>query len=135
LSSQEQNTNTYPTGTWVYLMNVQRCEDTLDGLYCTVSTNYMYIKQHMIPTSYTEIQLQPTFSNVYIFQCLHYNSTRAQKKIILCHTIAVHNLNHNQSKRSYTPWITALSVYQLYSYSTCLLQHTIFLKHTHNSST
>ena len=60
-------------------MTVQRCEDTLlTGLYCTVSTNYMYIKQHKIPTSYTEIQLLPTFNNVYILQFLHYNSTRAQ---------------------------------------------------------
>jgi hypothetical protein len=61
-------------------MNVQRCEDILDGLYCTVSNNYMYIKQHKIPTSYTEIKLQPAFNNVYIFQFLHYNRTRAPKK-------------------------------------------------------
>ena len=54
------------------------------GLYCTVSTNYMYIKQHYkIPTLYTEIQLPPTFINVYILQFLHYNSTLAQKKFHL----------------------------------------------------
>ena len=135
LSPQEQNTNTYPTWIWVFLMNVQRCEDTVVGLYCKVSTNYTCIKQHKIPTSYTEIQLPPTLNSVYILQFLHYNVTRAQKKIILCHAIAVHNRNHNHSKRSYTPCITALSVHQRYCYGTCLPLHTIFLKHTHNSST
>jgi hypothetical protein len=49
------------------------------GPYCTVSTNYRYIKQHKFPTSHTEIQLQPSFNNVYSLQFLHYNSTRAQK--------------------------------------------------------
>jgi hypothetical protein len=64
-------------------MNVQRCEDNMAGLYCTESTKYRYIKQHKVPTFNTEIQLQPSFNNVYILQFLHYNSTRAQKMDIL----------------------------------------------------
>jgi hypothetical protein len=79
LSHQEQNNNIHPTCTWVFLMNVQWCEENITSLYCTVSTKNTYIKQHKITTSYTEIQLQPSFNNVYILQFLHYNSTRAQK--------------------------------------------------------
>jgi len=56
------------------------------------------------------------------------------KKFILCHTIAFHNLNHSHSTLSYTPSITTQSVHQLYSYSTCLQLHTIFLKHNPNPS-
>ena len=47
------------------------------------------------------------------------------KKFILYPPIAVHNLNHNHSKHSYTSSITTQSVHQLYSYSTCLQLHTI----------
>jgi len=50
-------------------------------------------------------------------------------KFILCHAIAVHNLNHSHSTPSYKPSITTQSVHQLYSYSTYLQLHTIFLKH------
>ena len=61
-------------------MNVQRCEDNMAGLHSALSTNYTYIKQHYkIHTSNTEIQLPPTFINVYILHFLHYNSTLAYK--------------------------------------------------------
>jgi len=50
------------------------------GLHCALSTNYMYIKQHYkIHTSYTKIQLHPSFNKAHILHFPHYNSTLAQK--------------------------------------------------------
>ena len=57
-----------------------------------------------------------------------------QEKFIPCHAIALHNLNHKHSKYLYTPSINAQSVHKAYSYTTCLLQHTISLQHNTNPS-
>jgi hypothetical protein len=82
-------------------MNLQRCEGTMVGLYCTVSTKYMYIKQHKFPLRTQKYNLRLLLLTViscnfctttvhtvhlaisalqqytlYILQFLHYNSTR-----------------------------------------------------------
>jgi hypothetical protein len=130
-----QRTNYRHASNTVLLYSSWMCKDVrtaVDGLYSTDSTNCMFTKRHYkIPSLFTETQEPHTFNNRK--PCNFCNSTvNLHEKSIVCHMIAVHNLNKNHSRRPRTP-ITALSVHQVHSCSTCVQQNTDFINTTHYS--